>query len=176
MNSKRKLNNDNDNKNLKKKRNTAEKIADAYSLNIEDFPKVNLPKIKRQIRSSRWQNGHLILDEESKKIGGKKHIIIETHYVWDKNVKFPKQSLLSMWVFAIISIYNKATNSFLRKNVTVEVGKEFSEKYYNHFQFRMINDNTDEKNNSTSNNLNKDNEVFDEKDLINYIIQNPQLW
>ena len=64
-------------------------------------------------------------------------------------------------MFAIISVYDKVSNTFLRKNVTVRVGKEFSEKYYNHIGFRTTED---------------DSEVFDENDLINFIIQNPSMW
>lgn len=170
MDSKRKL--ENKHSSPKKRRNTKEKIADAYSLDIENISSISLPKIKRHIGSTRWHNGHLILDEESKKINGKKHLLIETHYVWDHTVKFPNHSLLSMWVFAIISIYNKNTNSFLRKNVTVNIDKQFSEKYYNHFKFRKIKTDSDSdfesflKKDDKQTELSDDekNEVFDDKD------------
>jgi hypothetical protein len=173
---KRSRQNENGEKNTapKKKRNTAEKIAEAYSFDLDDVKDVELhnkkkfemkrPLLRRQIRETRWMHGHLILDQEKEKKEGKKHFLIETHYNWDHTVKFPNQSLLSllsMWVFAIISVYDKDTNTFLRKNVTVRVGKEFSEKYYNHIGFRTTEDNS---------------EVFDENDLINFIIQNPSMW
>jgi hypothetical protein len=174
----------------KKKRSTAKKIATfaiqsiAYSLNpkdvslfsdkkksdvdngstpLEELPDISLikppTKFKRQIRESRWMQGHFILDQEKK--DGKKHLLVETHYVWDTKIKIPNQSLLSIWVFAIISVYDKETNTFKRKNVTVNIGKEFSEKYYNHIGFRTVGDKS---------------EVFDENDLINYIVQNSDIW
>ena len=161
MNSYKRSNDDNEDGKLpsKKKRNTAEKIAESYGLDLDkthDFLKSS--QMKRQIGEFRWKQGNLILDEEQKKKNGKKHLIVCIHYNWDKDVTFPNTSLLSMWVFAIISVYNKEANKFIRKNVTVHVGKEFTIKYYNHE--KATNYET----------------VFDENDLINFIIQNPSMW
>ena len=191
MSSKRKL--EKKSNSTKKKRNTFNDIKNADSLDpndvslfgdkkisepLPDLKNSPLPKFRRQIGGKKWAYGHHLLDLEKDKKNGKKHQLIQTHYVWDTTVKFPNSNLLSIWVFAIISVYDKDTNTFKRKDVTINIGKEFSDKFYNNYNFNQTTKGVETTQGVETTTIKEGSEIkfFDENDLINYIIQNPSMW
>jgi hypothetical protein len=142
-----------------KKRNTALKIAEAYVLDESDTLLFDSIKKSQKIakKITDWSRGYDILNSDIKR----KHVLLSTNYIWDQTKHFSKKNLLFMWAFAIISVYDTTSNTFKYREVTIKVNKEFSDKYYNHYNFKKVSNVS---------------EVFDDDDLINYIIQNPSMW
>ena len=79
----------------------------------------------RQIGGDKWKYGLSILDKTDKI----KDIIVNVKYNWENaNIKSLNSELLSLWVFAILSVYED--NKLKRKFVTAYIDGDLAQQIY----------------------------------------------
>ena len=79
----------------------------------------------RQIGGDKWKYGLSILNKTDKI----KDIIVNVKYNWENvNIKSLNSELLSLWVFAILSVYED--NKLKRKFVTAYIDGDLAQQIY----------------------------------------------